>query len=345
MKALRSILLMIAVALSGKGFSNTAQPGIFDAGGACNFMLVYAGDSVAFSRIQIIEQHVAIQLYRGFAVIRSEYRMTSSADSILNIKLGYPVNAVLKADEIAPVATNIFFDQLYALKSYTNGRENSFMIMEGVRQRSLEEKNWYVWESSFKPHDTTTLVVYFVVNTNNAEIREGITSDKNNVFAYFFSTGAPWKGPILNGEVKVALMDELRLSDIAGISPPSVFRVNETGNMLLYRFSELFPVPDDNLVIAYTANMEQFDFGYISQKRQLLFGSIDSFAKQSLDGVGFSEHSFNSPYKAHAIGVTNVIRVFVLFGVAIISLIVLFILLRILVRRIRERRPPRGTEI
>jgi hypothetical protein len=328
-----------------QGFSNAAQPGIFDAGGTGNFILIYPGDSNAFRKIQMVDEHIAIQLYRGFAVVRGEYKMYNTADSILTIKVGYPVNSMLRASAQGSTATDIFFDQLYALKSYTNGRENSLIIQEGAPHMSLEDNNWYIWESSFKPHDTTTLVVYFVVNTNNTVIREGYTIDKNNGFVYLLETGATWKQPIVRGEIKIALMDNLKISDIKGASPCCVLRVNEMNNTMLYRFADLSPVAEDNIVIVYTPNMEKFDFGYISQKRQLLFGSIDSFAKQSFDEAGLVQHSFPNPYKVHTVSVKNVAGVFVILGITILALIIILLLLRFLFRRIRDGRPSRGTEI
>ncbi len=345
MKTLCSLLLCCLMFASLQGYSNAAQPGIFDAGGTGNFILIYPGDSDAFRKIQMVDEHIAIQLYRGFAVVRGEYKMYNTADSTLSIKVGYPVNSMLRSKAEGSTATDIFFDQLYALKSYTNGRENQLIKQEGAQRMSLEENNWYIWESTFNPHDTTTLVVYFVVNTNNTAIREGYTVDRNNGFVYLLETGATWKQPIVKGEIKIALMDELKISDIKGVSPCCVLRVNEMNNTMRYNFAELSPTVENNIVIVYTPNLEKFDFGYISQKRQLLFGSIDSFAKQPFDESGLVQHSFPSPYKVHTVSVKNVAGVFVILGITILILIVLLLLLRFLIRKIRDSRPPRGTEI
>ncbi len=345
MRTLSAFLFTCFMLASVKGFSGGGQSGIFDAGGTGNFLLINPGDSSAFRMIQILDERLAVQLYRGFAVIRGEYMMYNTADSVLTIKLGFPVNSMLRPPGQGPTGTDIFFDPLYAIKSYTNGKENTLMIQEGSRRLSLDASNWYLWESTFAPHDTTTLLVYFIVNTNNTVVKDGLTIDKNNGFIYLMETGAPWKPPIVKGEMKVALMDELKIADLKGVSPSSVFRINEGNNTLLFRFDDFAPVIEDNIIIVYSPNIEKFDFSYISQKRQLLFGSIDSFAKQTFDEAGLAQHSFPSPYRATTVNVKSVASVFAIFGITILVLIVVVLILRFLIRRIRERNPPRGTEI
>lgn len=345
MRKLSAFLCACLMLASVRGYSGGGQSGIFDAGGTGNFLLINPGDSSAFRMIQILDERLAVQLYRGFAVVRGEYMMYNTADSALTVKLGFPVNSMLRPPGQGPIAIDIFFDPLYAIKSYTSGKENTLMIQEGSRRLSLDASNWYLWESTFAPHDTTTLLVYFIVNTNNTVVKDGLTIDNNNGFIYLMETGAPWKPPIVKGEIKVALMDDLKIADLKGVSPSSVFRINEGNNTMLFRFEDFAPVIEDNIIMVYSANIEKFDFSYISQKRQLLFGSIDSFAKQPLDEAGFTQHSFPSPYKAHTVSVKSVASVFVIFGITILVLIVVVLVLRFLIRRMREHRPPRGTEI
>ncbi len=345
MRTFLILLFCCLILLPQPGYSNAAQPGIFDAGGTGNFVLLFPGDSVYFRKIQMIDEHIAIQLYRGFAVVRGEYKMLNATDSPVSIKVGYPVNASIHSGDDNYGTFQVFFDQLFALKSYTNGKENSLIIQPAAERLAIGENNWYVWESTFKPKDTTTLTVYFVVNTNNTIVREGYTIDKNNGFIYLLETGATWKQPIANGEVKIALMDDIHVKDIRGISPSSVFRVNEADGILYYHFNDLYPTGEDNIVLVYTDAIEKFDFSYVSQKRQLLFGSIDSFAKQNVDQSRLMTMSFKNPFKVQSTSFGAIISLFAILGFSVIALIVLVWLLRVFFRYLRSRRPTRGTEI
>ncbi len=233
MRSLFYNFLFLAMVLPVTCFSNTAQPGIFHAGGTMDFTLLFPEDSGSVRKIQMVDELVAIQLYRGFAVVKGEYKMYNTTDSAITIKVGYPVNTQYKATGKSSVATTIFFDQLYALKSYTNHKENFFLVQPGQAGRTMDENNWYAWVDTFRPKDTTIISVYFIVNTNNATIIEGYTNDANNAFIYLLETGAMWQQPILKGEVKIQLMDNLKIGDIRGITPASVFEVDNGRNMLV----------------------------------------------------------------------------------------------------------------
>ncbi len=345
MRLLLCCILSLILLPSLRGLGNAAQPGIFGAGGAANFVLIYPQDSNAFRKIQMVAEKITIQLYRGFGVVKGEYKMYNTTDSAVNIRVGYPVNATLKGTAISSKATNIFFDQLYALTSYTNGKENSLIIQPGAARMSLDENNWYIWQSTFKPKDTTTIEVYFIVNTNNTTVREGYTIDNNNGFVYLLETGATWKQPIVKGEIKIGLMDDIKIKDIRGLLPSSVFKINSNNNTLLYKFNDLSPTAEDNIVLVYTPNLDKFDFGYIVQRRLLLYGSIDTFSKQSVDESQYTTTDFKDPYKVRSVSFTSLFVIAGLIGAVILGLILAVWLLRWLIRFLRSQRPSRGTEM
>ncbi|HSY61009.1 MAG TPA: hypothetical protein VK796_03990, partial [Cytophaga sp.] len=56
-------------------FSNAAAPGIWQAGGAANFSLLYPEDSVLYSNIQMVKEKISIELYKGYAVVKGKYWM------------------------------------------------------------------------------------------------------------------------------------------------------------------------------------------------------------------------------------------------------------------------------
>jgi len=332
----RLTVLLLFAALHARG--NTAQPGIFQAGGTASFILLYPEDSASFQKIQMVAEKITIQLYRGYGVVKGEYKMYNTTASAITIKTGYPVNATLKAGEKGATGTRIFFDELYALKSYTNGQENKMMVKPGPAEMIVhDENNWYVWENSFKPMDTTLITVYFIVNTNNTIIRQGYTVDRNNGFIYLLETGATWKQPIIRGEIKIGLMDNIRISDIGGASPASAFRADDDHNILLYQFSNLSPSFKDNIIVTYTPNLKQFDFGLVAQKAKLLFDAIDSFSEQKTDESKLTSHTFKDPYKVRSANYVKVVVIAIVVVVSILVLAVVALLARPVIRFFKNK--------
>jgi hypothetical protein len=345
MRLLFILLLSCFAFATVPAYSNSAQPGIFQAGGTANFVLLYPEDSASFRKIQMVDEKISIQIYRGFAVVKGEYKMYNTVDTGIKIKVGYPVNTALKATERGSAATQIFFDQLYALRSYTNGKENMFLVQPGPAKMSMDENNWYVWENSFKPKDTTTIVVYFVVNTNNASVRQGYTVENNNGFIYLLETGATWKQPILKGEIRIRLMDDLQIKDIRGLSPMSSFGVNNDDKILVYRFSNLSPTLEDNIVMTYTPNIEHFDFSYVSQKRQVLFGSIDTCSNTAIDETKLATQTFKNPYEVRKVNLFSLVGLLGVILVSVLGLVVVIWLFRLLIRFLKAQRRQSGNEI
>lgn len=325
--------------------ANTAQPGIFRAGGTTQFMLLYPGDSIGFRKVQMVDEKIAVQLYRGFAVVKGTYKMYNPTDVLLTLKVGYPVNSQVRGLGRGSTATEIFFDQLYALKSYSNGKENMLIKAPIDSLQPMDDNNWYVWVDTFKPKDTTTISVYFIVNTNNAEIIQGYRNSQSNAFIYLLETGATWKQPILSGEVKIELMDELTIKDIKGLTPTSLFNVDAGRNILVYKFTNLSPTFDDNVALVYTPNMDHFDFAYISQKRNPLFASVDSFSLRSTSELTLAPHTFKNPYDVEKTNWGSLAFLGIFAGGSILGLILLVWLIKVVIRYIRNKRPQRGTEM
>src|SRR5690606_17251296 len=92
-KILGIAFLLMAVVFSQKAFANAAQPGIWNAGGTV-FTMLYPEDSLTFKKVQMQQELIYIQLYKGYAVVKGTYLFRNTTDEKLNFKMGYPVNGI-----------------------------------------------------------------------------------------------------------------------------------------------------------------------------------------------------------------------------------------------------------
>ena len=53
--------------------SNSAQPGVWNAGGSGSFTLLYPEDSIANKKNQMKSEDIFMQLYKGFAIVKGNY--------------------------------------------------------------------------------------------------------------------------------------------------------------------------------------------------------------------------------------------------------------------------------
>ncbi|MCI2229720.1 hypothetical protein MC378_11130 [Polaribacter sp. MSW13] len=174
--------------------SNSAQPGIWNAGGSGSFTLLYPEDSIAYKKIQMKSEDIYMQLYKGFATVKGNYYFKNTSTDTLKIKVGYPVNNVFENISFQHKANNVRVDGLYKIKGFINGKESTL-----YNKPNTVNDNWYVWEVAFPPNEITKFSVYFLANTNNAKILEGYNTDNKNAFIYLIETGSLWKSPIKKG--------------------------------------------------------------------------------------------------------------------------------------------------
>ena len=268
---------------------NAAQPGFWGAGGTGTFSLLFPEDSLQYKKIQMVKENISVQLYRGYAVVRGKYWMYNATSESVTIKVGYPLNSSFNSEtEFSHHLTEIRFDSLYGLKAYANGEAvnilSEFMNTPGSE---WESKNWYVWNNTFASYDTTLITVYFIVNTNNTIIRKGYNKDHNNGFIYLLETGATWKQPIVEGEIRIKLMNGLSLANIKGLSPDSIFVIDSKTGTLLTRFQNLSPTAKNNIIITYTENLDEFNFQNVLNNQNELFSRIDLFSSLQINESNF----------------------------------------------------------
>ncbi len=306
--------------------SNSAQPGIWNAGGSGSFKLLYPEDSIAYKKIQMQSESIYIQLHKGFAIVKGNYNFYNSTDSIIKIKVGYPINNVFPNENYQAHLNEVFFDDLYKIKGSLNGSEIPLFTIP-----SEENDNWYVWELSFPPKQSITFTVHFIVNTNNAQILQGYNKDYKNAFIYLIETGSIWKSPIENGDFFVQLKDNVTINDLKGSAPSELF-YNETNKVLFFNLKNYGITPDDNLILTYGNAIENFDFEKIITSSNLLFKEIDEFSKSN-SNLAYSTISLKNPYDVKGAGNFLIGSIYFLFiyGIPIlIGMILLYFVYRML---------------
>ncbi|MEZ4828092.1 MAG: hypothetical protein R3C61_17680 [Bacteroidia bacterium] len=329
------LIFFLALVLWMQVYPNAAQPGFWNAGGTGTFSLLYPEDSATYRKIQMVREKVSIQLYRGYAVVRGLYHMYNDTGETLNIRVGYPLNASYEGS--SNYREEIRFDSLYSLRALTNGRMEEIIAQPFS---GLENDNWYVWNTAFAPHDTTVVEVFFIVNTNETSISQGYSRDHNNGFIYLLETGATWKQPILQGEIRLRLMDGLTPDDIRGIAPGDAFMLHEDGKTLMYQFSDLSPTGENNIVIAYTPAIDNFDFGKVLLQQTALFDVVAAFSEELLPAGNFFLHSFGDPFEVSDSSGTYVGVLFlaIIYGIPLLAIFAVIFVGYLVFRRLRRNK-------
>ena len=132
--------------------SNSAQPGIWNAGGSGTFTLLYPEDTIAYKKIQMKSEDIFMQLYKGFATVKGKYYFKNTSKDTLKIKVGYPVNNVFEnVDNNNQYANHVTVDGLYKIKGLVNGKEANI-----YKKPNSNNDNWYVWQITFPPNKIRT---------------------------------------------------------------------------------------------------------------------------------------------------------------------------------------------
>lgn len=313
------------------GSSNVAEPGVWNSGGTGNYTLLFPGDSSYYQKIQMERELVLIQLYPGFAVVKGNYWMRNTTGDTIVMNAGYPVNSGFEPrTKQWHGKLNVDFDDLFSLRVSTNGipREFSRTQIESAELSSYGNKqDWYTWKDSFPPDTTTLIEIYFIVNTNVGDMLDGYDKNHDNVFVYLLESGASWKPPIGQGNFIVQLMDGVEATDIRGISPDSIFLIDQKKKNLYYHFENFVPDEDkNNIVIAYGKQLTNFDFKQIVGKADSYFTQINLLYKQNFNKSTATVFSPGDPYSFNSVGSgKNPVfwfSIFTVVGVGVILLVI-----------------------
>lgn len=343
----RYLALTLLLFLATNAFPNAAQPGFWNAGGTGTFSLLYPEDSAAYQKIQMVRELVTVQLYRGFAVVKGSYWMYNETADTVRIRTGYPLNASYSGESANHYnREEIRFDSLYGLQARVEGLPAAIIAtpLEDP-EHGYGTENWYVWTTDFPPGDTTYIEVYFVVNTNDTQIIQGYDREHHNGFIYLLETGSTWKQPIVEGEVRIQLMEDLAPEEISGVAPDSIFGLSSEGKILLTRFQNLSPTGDNNIVLAYGEKRENFDFSEALSRQSALYEAIDAFAATDLESRTFTSITFGDPFEvgssvgSYAVGFLMMAAI---FGGPILLLIGVILAVVVIYRMIRRRNSGRA---
>jgi len=314
-------LIILFFSLNKEIFANAAQPGIWNAGGMGNFSLLYPEDSSSYKKIQMVGEKVSIILYKGYAVVKGEYKMYNDTKDTIIIKTGYPLNTNFKSETKDMHRAEIMFDSLYGLRVLVNSAPvNLIPEISDNNAGSVHNSNWYVWNNTFAPGVTTVITVYFIVNTNGSIVREGYVKDEINGFIYILETGSTWKQPILNGEIRIKLEEELTTDDIKGLKPDSVFKTDPKGNLLQYNFHNISPAEQDNVIITYNEKVEDLDFDNVLSHKEILFNKADELSGKEINSEAFSSKKFNSPYEVESTDWGSLLLILSIVGIPVLIL-------------------------
>lgn len=343
-KILRIAFLLMTIVLHQKIFANAAQPGIWNAGGTVYTML-YPEDANTFKKVQMQQERIFIQLYKGFAVVKGTYVFKNTSNEYLQFKMGYPINGIYSGGEHD--LNQIILDSLSQFKIKANNRwltledENHPEINTNSQNINAFSENWKVWQMNFSPNEIQRVAVYFIVNTNEARIRKGYDIEKRNAFIYLLESGSVWKDKIEKGEFYIQLMNGLTPENIQGISEGFGFKFNTQYQIFAGQKTNFTPTPKDNLIINYSQFNENFSFEKVIKQTNELFVKIDQMSQLSFESLTYSTIKLGNPYEVESTfegALPGLLTLFVIFAPFIIGCIGIGIAIWVIVKWIRLKK-------
>lgn len=340
-KFLVTAFFLIVVATSQKAFANASQPGVWNAGGTVYTML-YPEDSLTFKKVQMQQERIYIQLYKGYAVVKGEYIFKNTTSEKLNFKMGYPVNGIYSGGSVD--LNQVQIDKLNQFKIKANELWLPLVEQQNGEYGKINSfgDNWKVWQMEFLPDETKTVQVYFIVNTNNGTVSKGYNRERKNAFIYLLESGSVWKKPIEKGNFYVQLVDGLTAENVQGISQGFGFKLNPAQRIFAGTKTDFSPTPKDNLVVTYYEHNETFAFEKIVTQADELFAKIDEMSQLPLETFTYTAVQTGDPYEVESTFsgyLPMLLTLFVIYAPFIIGFIVVVIIIWAIIkwRRIRRK--------
>lgn len=333
-KILGTVFLLMAVVFSQKAFANAAQPGIWNAGGTV-FTMLFPEDSLTFKKVQMQQERIYIQLYKGYAVVKGTYLFRNTTGEKLNFKMGYPINGIYSGGDV-----DLNEVKLDSLSQFKIRAKDEWLSLQEKPNREYDNiiafsDNWKVWEMTFAPNESQTVEVYFIVNTNEAGVRSGYNSERKNAFIYLLESGSVWHQPIEKGNFYIQLMDGLTPKDVQGLSSGFGFQYNETHQLYSGIKTNFSPTPKDNLVATYYERNEHFVFDKALVQTESLFAKIDELSNLPLETLTYNETEIGDPYEVESTFsgyLPMLLTLFVIYAPFIIGFIVVVIIIWAIVK-------------
>lgn len=339
-KFLVTAFFLIAVATSQKAFANASQPGVWNAGGTV-FTMLYPEDSLTFKKVQMQQERIYIQLYKGYAVVKGEYIFKNTTSEKLNFKMGYPVNGIYSGGSVD--LNQVQIDQLNQFKIKADELWLPLVEQQTGEYGNINSfgDNWKVWQMDFLPDETKTVQVYFIVNTNNGTVSKGYNRERKNAFIYLLESGSVWKNPIEKGNFYVQMVDGLTAENVQGISQGFGFKLNPAQRIFAGTKTDFSPTPKDNLVVTYHEHNETFAFEKIVSQADELFAKIDEMSQLPLETLTYTEVQTGDPYEVESTfgrAFPGLLTLFVIFAPFIIGFIVVVIIIWTIIKWIKIKK-------
>lgn len=260
-------------------------------GGGQTIEPVNKKDQRVIEQIQMVSEIVKVNLYPGFAVVKGEYHMLNTANRPVKIQVGYPPNRsffrsstdtrITFGDINPPQISNkkaispfSGVDQLKVLVA-----DQEIATSNKVITNNSNKSVWGVWDLEFVPGQETVVTVYYMVSTKGY-IHEGyFGSKKAQLFTYVLESGQIWRDLIKQGTILISLKGDLGSNDIWGVLPSKALQIDKAAKYLVYRFADLEPTINNNIVINYNDKLPaQFDYKREKAKSAEYYQQIDQVA-------------------------------------------------------------------
>lgn len=325
--------------ISNKLYSNASQPGIWNAGGTV-FTMLYPEDSLSFKKVQMQKEQIYIQLYKGFAVVKGVYLFRNTTNETLQFKMGYPINGIYAGGE-----NDLNEVTLDSLSQFKIKAKNKWINLLNEKHPELNNSNnktqaftdnWKVWNMSFTPNEIQQVEVFFIVNTNNAQVRKGYDVDYKNAFIYLLESGSVWHLPIEKGDFYIQLMDDLHTEDINGLSAGFNFKFNNKHKLYAGKKRNFSPTAKDNLVITYFEKNTHFSFKEVLNNTNQLFSSINKLSHLPKSNLVFNTINLGNPYTVKTTfqgALPGLLMLLVIYTPIILGIIVLLFIIRFVIKR------------
>jgi hypothetical protein len=239
--------------------------------------------SVTPQEISLIREKVWVDLFPGFAVVKSVFTFSNQTDQALTIKIGYPVRGQFPT----AIPALAHFDDARGLKISVDGQIVSIESEEGRSNGNDPSPFTYqVWEQTFQPDTATTITVESIIPTQFSRLASGERFSTGNAFGISLQGAEAWDGPIGHLQVLVRLNGGLMLADIRGLIPDSSF----IGNLGHLQFDQTNMEPDstDNLLVWYNGAPADYPFEKkVTPMLEPLRNSMDTFPVTAFNDPAF----------------------------------------------------------
>lgn len=242
--------------------------------------------------VTLASERVWVDLFPGFAVVKSVFKFSNQTDQPVRLKAGYPIRGQFPTT----IPAMAHFDDARGLRISVNGQPVSTRAEDGRSNGNDPSPFTYqIWEQTFQPDTVTTITVESIVPTQFSRLAAGERFSTGNAFGISLTGAETWDGPIGQLQVLIRLNGGLMLADIRGLIPDSSF-IGNLGHLQLDK-TNLEPDSPDNLVIWYNGAPADYPFEKkVTPLLEPLRSSMDTFPVTAFNDPAFQplqRHDFD----------------------------------------------------